>query len=145
LLVFARFAGVSAELSRDTRLSIVVASVALATVTYLVLERPMRTGGFARLKAAVLCVAMLVAGGIGFRAYAGPPLVSILAVAERIATFTFPYKHAYRGGSCFPWAEQDATAFPSTCDGDGRVLLWGDSQAAHLTRASGRESRNSPS
>ena len=133
LLSFARISGESTELSRELRIAIVMASGLLAWLTYVLVERRVRFGSHAQMKVAALCVLMLSVGGIGYHAYASDDFRSRFPpIAQEIGSFKFEYKKAYRGGSCFLWSSQDATIFRDECRGNGRVLLWGDSHAAHL-------------
>ena len=133
LLSFARIAGESPDLSRELRIGIVGVSGLLAWLTYVMVERPVRLPGYAQVKVAALCALMLGVGGLGYHAYASDDFRSRFPpIAREIASFKFEYKKAYRGGSCFLWSKQDATLFNDDCIGNGRVLLWGDSHAAHL-------------
>ena len=133
LLSFARISGESGTLSRELRIGIVMVSGLLAWLTYVLVERPVRFGGFGRMKVAALCTLMLVVGSVGYRAWMTDSFQSRFPpIAQEIGSFKFEYKKAYRGGSCFLWSSQDATTFREECRGAGQVLLWGDSQAAHL-------------
>ncbi|ELX12183.1 acyltransferase 3 [Janthinobacterium sp. HH01] len=65
LLVFAGLAGRGAP-PVALRIGAVAAAFALASLTYLLLEQPIRSGGRRRLKTTVLVLLMAAAGGIGY-------------------------------------------------------------------------------
>jgi peptidoglycan/LPS O-acetylase OafA/YrhL len=52
--------------SLEIRTATVVISVALAWLTYVFLERPIRFGGYRKITTAALCLAMLLTGGVGY-------------------------------------------------------------------------------
>ena len=111
------------------RLIIVAISVLLATLTYLLIEKPIRFGKHKGMKALVLVVVMLVTGYQGFNTYYRDGLVfrlrhlgsrlppELLALGQNPSP---PTAHASRGV-----AEARATNKPV-------IYLWGDSYAGHL-------------
>ncbi len=133
LLAFARILE-TARPSFATRAAAVAASIALAWLTYLLVERPVRFGQ--RSWTRPLVAAMASIAGASYLGYlqAGfparfPPMVQ--------AVTQFKYDHAadYREGSCLLFPEQDYSAFADCASGDAdkpTLLLWGDSYAAHL-------------
>jgi peptidoglycan/LPS O-acetylase OafA/YrhL len=68
LLVFARLAE-RATPSAALRAGAVAAAIALAWLSYRLLERPIRSGGYTRAKTVVLVVLMVLVAGIGYNAY----------------------------------------------------------------------------
>lgn len=136
LLVFARIAKGGTP-SLEFRLMIVVLSILLAWATYRFIEQGIRKKTLPGHKSLSLATAMTLTGlaGLALHATAGVPSRFPEAIRS-IAEYAFDYRPAYRAGSCFLDPEQDHAYF-STCD-DGnnkvehRVLLWGDSHAAHL-------------
>ena len=133
LLSFLRIVGDSPQPTPNARIAVVVVSFALAAVTYLLIERPIRMGGHTRTKIATLCLLMALLGGLGYRAYAsdGDPS-RFPTFARQLGDFKYEYKRAYRGGSCFLWSQQEESGFDPSCRGSGKVFLWGDSHAAQL-------------
>lgn len=65
LLSFFRILGNDAPLTGARATALLAASMALAWLTYVALERPVRTGGHGRVKALGFAGAMVVAGGLG--------------------------------------------------------------------------------
>jgi peptidoglycan/LPS O-acetylase OafA/YrhL len=64
LLAFARIL-VGAQPSAEARVALLAASVALAALTFAVIERPLRFGAHGTVKMALLCAIILVLGGAG--------------------------------------------------------------------------------
>jgi peptidoglycan/LPS O-acetylase OafA/YrhL len=83
LLVFLRVVQ-AGEPSRAARLAAVTGSFLLASLTYLLLERPIRTGGRSAAKTAGLCVAMAVITGLGAWVFLGGGMPS-RPISERNA------------------------------------------------------------
>jgi peptidoglycan/LPS O-acetylase OafA/YrhL len=132
LLSFLRIASESATPTRELRVAAVVVSVLLASLTYWFVERPVRTGGHRRLKVWTLSAGMacIAVAGLAASRSVGPR-GDLPAEVERLAAFRYDYRTAYRSGACFIGAVEDARAF-GACGGDGQLVLWGDSHAAHL-------------
>jgi peptidoglycan/LPS O-acetylase OafA/YrhL len=57
------------EPSLELRIATVLISVALAWLTYIFLERPIRFGGHRKITTTALCVAMLLTGGVGYGSF----------------------------------------------------------------------------
>ncbi len=68
LLSFARIVE-SGALSREIRIAAVLTSIALAWLTYKLVEKPIRFGDHGRAKITVLCVLMMIIGYAGFGTY----------------------------------------------------------------------------
>lgn len=129
LLSLLRIAG---EPSRETRVGAVLASIALAYITYRLVEKPIRFGRHSTAKVAGLCFLMIGIGLAGYFTYLRegflwrfPPLI------QEVGRFQYDPRKDYREGSCFLRPEQDQTQFGS-CLGAARIFLWGDSHAAQL-------------
>jgi SGNH domain (fused to AT3 domains) len=132
LLSFARIIE-SATPSPAIRITIVAISVALAWLTYQLIERPIRFGTKNRVKVLALCELMLAIGVIGYAAYWRDPR------SPGYAQAVFGYDHSgeYRERTCFLDADQNESAFGSCVEepsvpSSASILLWGDSYAAHL-------------
>jgi hypothetical protein len=134
------------NLSNTTRAGLVAASVALAWLTYVVLERPVRFRWRSATPVVVLCVLMAVVGLIGYATYRtdGFPDRAVnrsdkahfLAYYERLRTRGLAA--AYRAECDFMDWSTEATrseiAADCTAAGErGTVFLWGDSHAQALS------------
>ena len=82
LLVFVRMSEVGAP-SRNMRMAAVAASVALAWLTYLLIERRMRFGAHGKIKLSALVALMAIAGYSGYNAYSRDGL-SFRSVQHRV-------------------------------------------------------------
>jgi peptidoglycan/LPS O-acetylase OafA/YrhL len=116
------------------------AAFILAALTYKFIERPIRFGpprGYKPIGAAITlaligCLGLLIEGWNGWPLRM-PSTFASAAAAESASDAT----KAYRRGRCF-LADEDATfKFVPECDGSpgnlaGKIVLWGDSHAAHL-------------
>lgn len=119
------------------KLSAIAAATALAWLTYLLVERPIRDGRAGALKTAVLLASMTVVGVLGFATYRErgfpnrfPPFI------RAMENITYDYGKDWRAGTYFLDPTQNETAFKSDT-GDFRkdrptLYLWGDSHAASL-------------
>jgi len=124
------------------RLMIAAASLALATATYGLIERPIRTRAATRGMALGLCAAMALPMALGIavlvtkgRPSRYPPEL------RQIGDFSFDWSSTFRVRQCmlFPDDDTDKRVFASECL-DSRpamrehpeILLWGDSHAAQL-------------
>jgi peptidoglycan/LPS O-acetylase OafA/YrhL len=120
------------------RLGAVLISAGLASLTYVFVEKPIRTGGSGKVKVAALCCAVLAIGCIGYGTYREDGFASRFPEMLRgIASYNYDYKTEYREGTCFLRQDQDQEAFRDCVDRSGPgsaplILLWGDSHAAHL-------------
>jgi peptidoglycan/LPS O-acetylase OafA/YrhL len=132
------------ELSRGLRVATVGVSFALAYMTYVLVEKPLRFGGFETLKVAGLSAALVVLG------VAGIALPSWLDLDDRSAFVAFfentppAYKYATAHGLPVLWRDEcnfydlasnaAKASISSRCTaGSGQsVMLWGDSHIQHL-------------
>jgi peptidoglycan/LPS O-acetylase OafA/YrhL len=116
----------------------IAAAFILAHLTYRYVERPIRFGAPSPRKPVLTAAAMAAVGCIGLLIFAGngipsrfpKELQAIVAEARNNPSEDFhQYRCLYQG--------EGAPAFDSSCDGSNqpgarRVVLWGDSHAAHL-------------
>ena len=126
--------------SRNSRVIIVFASIALAWITYIAVERPIRNRRNGTRKAAALLLIMATVGYLGYRCFeqVGYP-GRFPKIVQAIDSLAYKNNHevAWRQGSCFLELDQTAAAF-SACDPaqaiDGKpvLLIWGDSLAAQF-------------
>lgn len=124
--------------SAGARLAALLVSFPLSYLTYRFLERPIRFGGSVRPKVAALCVAMGLLGACGLWVFvqAGVPKRYPQIISD-LSGYQFNYKDAYREGTYFLRPEQGWQDFaqddvPASEVKRKRILLWGDSYAAHL-------------
>jgi peptidoglycan/LPS O-acetylase OafA/YrhL len=147
LLAFARILGADAP-SAGMRVTVVIASVLLAWLTYRFIEKPLRFGKFSRAKVIALLCSMVAMGLIGYNCYARdglgfrldklgfrlPPIFHELSWTAQKAK---EQGQAVRVDSCLLNSSQDYTKF-SDCitESEGKnkpaLVLWGDSYAGHL-------------
>lgn len=141
VLVFARLR-YGAALPAQTSALLVLASVALAYLTYRFVERPIRRRRLRPRRRIVPALAAMMAavavGGIVVNSASGVP-ARLPFPAQKLVSFKYDFETAWRVPDCFIDAgKQDASDFAPRCiDGGGAdrgplVLLWGDSHAAHL-------------
>ena len=119
--------------SLSWQLGAVVASFVLATLTYLLVERPLRFGRHTRPKTIGLCLAMIAVGCMGYVVQLQDGFRQRMPEILRHGTTDF--KTAWRYGRChldpivghLPYADEcfDRSRRPS-------VVLWGDSLSAAL-------------
>jgi len=105
----------------------------LAVWTYKFIEKPIRFGSAMVRKPIVVSIALGLVGCLGLLIYAQDGFRLRIPTAPVAAEWA----NAYRLGRCFLGADQDPSAFGAECErSDGgnarRILLWGDSHAAHL-------------
>lgn len=113
-------------------------SVALAWLTTVWIDRPVRFGPHGTAKVWALCslaVAIAILGAIAVHKNGWPKRFS--GDLARLGAFTYDYRTAYREGSCFLRPEQGAGDFKDCTStaappGAPSIVLWGDSHAAHL-------------
>jgi peptidoglycan/LPS O-acetylase OafA/YrhL len=136
LLSFARIIE-SATPSLAIRVTAVLLSIALAWLTYQLIERPIRFGKSSKGKVFVLCALMLVTGYVGYDAYRRDGLGNRFPESiQALSRFTYDVRGEYRMGTCLVTAE-DKPTFGNCVDGSPTpsspsIVLWGDSYAAHL-------------
>jgi peptidoglycan/LPS O-acetylase OafA/YrhL len=136
--------------SLELRTATVLTSVALAWLTYIFLERPIRFGGYRKITTAALCVAMLLTGSVGYSIFLQDGLPSRTAVKINLGKESgldgFDEGHSIAG--CGIANEDDRKLF-GTCLRDSRqppkYAVIGDSKAASiypgLVRTSGENGR----
>jgi len=137
LLSFARIQSWE-PLTASLRVELVLASVILATLTYLLIERPVRRGRGA--VAIALLLAMAGVGAAGARTFTREGLPGRFPEALRpYGAYHFQAGLNARTTTCWLTADQPASAFAPECLDDtpehaGRPLavVWGDSHAARL-------------
>jgi peptidoglycan/LPS O-acetylase OafA/YrhL len=126
--------------SRNSRIIIVLASIALAWITYVAVERPIRYRKNGTQKAVALLAIMAATGFLGYRCFEmdGHP-ERFPKIVQDIDALAYKNDHeaAWRQGSCFLELDQTAASFaacdPALIAGDKPILLiWGDSLAAQL-------------
>jgi len=131
LLSFLRIIG-SGPPSRGLRIGVVLVSMALAWLTYKLLERPFRFGGKSRAKVAVLCSVMLLIGAVGYETFRRDGLsFRLRAFEEQIAVIktvveSSPECKAALGMPALRYCLLADPARPAT------VALFGDSHASRL-------------
>jgi peptidoglycan/LPS O-acetylase OafA/YrhL len=119
---------------------LIVLAVGLAWMTQSLVEAPIR---FGRLRHSVTAVAVLVVCAAGVGAAGAATADGRIGVRsnrfDSIVGVAYDYARAYRGGVCQLSTSQSPAAFAASCvdqdfarPGKTRVLLWGDSHAAHL-------------
>ena len=138
LLVFERRLFLD-ESTSTTRLAALALSFPLAWATYSLVDKPIRLGCNLARKALATCVATAVIGATGFWVHASNGFPQRFpSLMQELASFSFDYGPAYREGLCFLTPEQNESAYSPVCDALStpatlpRVVLWGDSHAAHL-------------
>jgi peptidoglycan/LPS O-acetylase OafA/YrhL len=138
LLSFLRYSSVG-EPGALSKISALAVSFVLADLTRRLLENPIRSGGSVRLKGAVAAGALGCMGLAGLAVFLldGVPSRFSEAIQNTVRDHSAPALTAYKFSTCFLIPPAEAHRFADECDGskDNRgqkVLLWGDSQAAHL-------------
>ncbi|WP_257793060.1 acyltransferase family protein [Bordetella avium] len=129
---------------RNIRIAAALLSVALAWLTYRLVERPLRFGkASSALKVYLLVLLVAAIGYTGYHTYLRDGLsFRYDHTFGQLAQYKYDYTLDYRSGSCFLDPEQKYDVF-STCDDNPQalpapvndtdgLLLWGDSYAAHL-------------
>ena len=138
LISFARIAG--GDPSRDARIAIAAASIALAALTYWLVERPIRSRPATATMAMALCLLMVCAGAIGLDAFRNNGYPGRLpTIVQHIADASYDDVRGYRRHRCFLVPDlNERTVAPDCLDSDPakralkEIALWGDSHAAHL-------------
>ncbi|KAB0508740.1 acyltransferase family protein [Pseudomonas lini] len=136
LLTFAR-SSYPEGLPWSARLGVLVASAVLATLTYLYIEKPFRSGSRTRFKVSVLCVSMFVAAVIsGCILKSGGFASRYPEIIQRATEYNLDgYRAALRNRVCFMDIGQDASQYAPECIDKGTAplwVLWGDSGAAAI-------------
>lgn len=138
-LVFARITAKGAP-TASTQMLAILSSLALATLTFLLIERPIRLGKYHKTTAAILCFLMLGIGFVGFNTHARdgltfrlnqiqfrlPPVLQSLGQSNpnhSSSTQVQNTKSTEAPGNQDPKAAQPPKK---------QIWLWGDSYAGHL-------------
>ncbi len=97
------FAGIAlaAPPGRGDRVAIILAGVALAWLTYALVERPLRFGAGRRVKAILLCVAVTAIGGVGFVTVVAKGFDRLPAFLEDLSLIKMDPEKDWRRGKCF--------------------------------------------
>jgi peptidoglycan/LPS O-acetylase OafA/YrhL len=134
ILTFARSA-YPEGLSGSARLGLLAVSAVLATITYLYIERPFRSGAKTQIKVLALCASLCVVGVLAGIIYKSGGFASRYPeIIQRATEYNLDaYRAALRNRVCFMDIGQDATQYAPECvdKGDKPLwVLWGDSGAA---------------
>jgi hypothetical protein len=133
------FASISARgiPSFGVRVAAVLASVALAAATYVLVEKPIRFGAKRPFAIPALVALSLAVGLVGYATFGRDGVPSRFPPEIRaLADFKYEYKTDARYPHCwlsnFQPPEEFAPYCSDTSAGRERVVLWGDSHAARL-------------
>lgn len=135
LLSFARMIESEAP-AASTRIAAVAVSFVLAALTYYFIEKRIRFGRSTWRTVATLWVLAAVMACLGYHAYSRDGLDARFPdeIKELIA-YRYDHRVPYRADTCFLSPGQGYLSFdrckPETVH-DKKILLWGDSHAAHL-------------
>ena len=109
---------------------------AAAVATWWFVERPLRFGGRAALRAAVLSLIVFVLAVVGVLVHRlGATAVQLPAELAGLAGTKRDFTAEWRQGTCFLVDAQASQHFADECTGTGsgpRVVIWGDSHATAL-------------
>lgn len=110
LLAFVRIAQGDTP-TPTVRLGVIVASIALAWLTYRLVEKPIRFAGYGKRKTVALVLLMAAVGGAGYATYSHkafsfrfPPII------QELTTSKYDYMLGYQLGTCFLNPDQGFTA-----------------------------------
>jgi peptidoglycan/LPS O-acetylase OafA/YrhL len=138
-LVFARITAKGAP-TTSTQMLAILSSLALAALTYLLIERPIRFGKHRKTKTVILCFLMLAVGFVGFNTYARDGLTFRLNQIQ----FRLPPVLQSLGQKSINNSSNTQTQAIKPIESpdklDSKILdlpkkqiwLWGDSYAGHL-------------
>jgi peptidoglycan/LPS O-acetylase OafA/YrhL len=132
--------------SRELRLLLVVVSVILATLTYFLVERPIRASRSIKPIAIGLLAAMAVVGGVGYATYAGGG-APFRAAARTAEPFITTMQRSPRLSECIDIAEASTRPADWYCHlnsggAPARTIVFGDSHAFALLPAFEAIARN---
>jgi peptidoglycan/LPS O-acetylase OafA/YrhL len=135
LLFFVRQMGTGAP-GIKVRIAVLIASVVLAYLTYLVVERRIRFGKPGK-KVLISCLGMATIGVVGWVTYAQHGLAFRCPAAVRsLLTYSYNPTADARVHECWVGNSTTYEEFASSCVDrsakDSSVVLWGDSHAARL-------------
>jgi peptidoglycan/LPS O-acetylase OafA/YrhL len=129
--------------SYPRRIAIIAASLLLAWLTYMLIEKPIRFGRHARPAVFALCILMALTGGFGFAVFAGDGFGAHKAAAGRQPSQIAPINNNYTLAAC----AFDDSIVPATInkycsqygDSDAKetIILWGDSHSGEWLQAWG--------
>ncbi len=119
------------------RVAAVLAGVALAAATYVLVEKPIRFGAKRVWRIPALVALSLVVGVVGYATFAAEGVPSRFPPEVRaLASFKYEYLTDARYPHCWLSNKQPPEEFASYCIDTSadreRVLVWGDSHAARL-------------
>jgi peptidoglycan/LPS O-acetylase OafA/YrhL len=120
-----------------TRVVACITAIFLARLTYVVIERPLRTGPNRTRTTAGLISGLSVISIAGFAVAANGIPSRWPSEILALTTYKFDEMNQYRVGRCHLLPQQGPEDFPAECFGDGhpdgaKVILWGDSAATAL-------------
>lgn len=119
------------------RMSLLLAAVLLAWITYQLIEKPFRFGKGVNPKVLTLCAAMVAVAGVSTMIvrHSGFPSRYPEIIQRATEYDLLGYRAALRDKECFMEPGQDASQFASSCVDAGSQplwMLWGDSGAGVL-------------
>lgn len=127
--------------SREMRIAAVFISIALAWLTYILIEKPIRFGEHRKRKTIALFALMITAGYAGYYCYERDGLgFRFEKIVQDLFQYKYDYSKVYREDSCFVDFNkgQSYSTFIAKCKSSlaeeekPTLVLWGDSHAAHL-------------
>ena len=146
LLSFARIVE-SEELSRGIRIAAVLSSIALAWLTYIFIEKPIRAGKRSKAKTASLLLAMIAVGFFGYNCYTSAGYIFRPTVFQQVVKYDGDIGHDifwkylsqnfYRcapiqvGNETLNW-DDSIRCHQSKKDTAIKMVIIGDSHAEHL-------------
>lgn len=132
----------------EIRILIVLASIALSTLTYYLLEKPIRANRFNKTKAIILVFLLMMVGYVGLNTYQRdgltfrlaqvrfrlPPVLQTLAMKNPSASDTAigPLKVDCTLPDAVKMKSEGAVCYTQEELQKPKILLWGDSYAGHL-------------
>jgi peptidoglycan/LPS O-acetylase OafA/YrhL len=136
ILSFARILNYE-EPSRLVRSICIVGAFLLAELTYRFVERPIRFGPRKTAKAITVSAVLTCAGSLGVAIFAYGGVPSRFPGEAQLWVRNFQAEETAKGAAhCFIDPGKNAEAFTKDCDGSTdkrlKIVLWGDSHAAHL-------------
>jgi len=136
LLSFARIAEGKLP-STEIRIAAVTLSIALAWLTYRLIEKPIRFGNHLKRKTITLLVLMIAIGYVGYNCFKRDGLAfRFPKIVLELMGYSYSRTEVWGQAVCSLAASQDYSAF-SRCawpraEEKPSLLLWGDSNAEHL-------------
>jgi peptidoglycan/LPS O-acetylase OafA/YrhL len=138
-LVFARITAKGVP-TASTQMLAILSSLALATITFLLIERPIRFGKYHKTKAMILCLLMAITGFVGFNTYARDGLTFRLnqiqfrlpPVLQSLGQSNPNHSSNTQAQSTKPIETISNKDLKATQAPKKQIWLWGDSYAGHL-------------